>query len=125
MHAWWSPLILRNGSVATEQRACRSSTTDCSERRSLRSHAIHPKWLACEAPALWYFGVPASGPVPLPGPVRFQRPTSERLTQNDRYLRHAAVLMGWLVAGAIVWLSLKHQPPQWNVQNGDKLQHAL
>jgi VanZ family protein len=33
--------------------------------------------------------------------------------------------MGWVLAGAIVWLSLKHQPPQWNVQNGDKLQHAL
>jgi len=40
-------------------------------------------------------------------------------------MRAAALVLGWLCAAAIVWLSLTPSPPQVDIANSDKLGHFL
>ncbi len=40
-------------------------------------------------------------------------------------MRRLYIAVGWLLVGAIVWLSVTPSPPQVDIEQGDKLGHLL
>jgi len=40
-------------------------------------------------------------------------------------MRIAAISIGWLIAAAIVWLSLTPAPPRLEIEEGDKIGHFI